>query len=94
MSVHVFCLQYVMCYTDLFVVGVLQLVILLPRGVCAKIYECGTFICGVVLVTVTTIFGLGRCVHLNFLPKRRVFVGLVLRLHLYCVSGALLVKGV
>ena len=50
----------------------LQLVILLPRGVCAKIYECGTFICGVVLVTVTTIFGLGRCVRLNFLPKRRV----------------------
>ena len=29
------------------------------RGVCAKIYECGTFIYGVVLVTVKTIFGFG-----------------------------------
>ena len=40
--------------------GVLLLVTLLPRGVCAKIYECGTFIYGVMLVTVTMIFGLGR----------------------------------
>ena len=37
----------------------LQLVILLPRGVCAKIYECGAFIYGLVLVTVMTISGLG-----------------------------------
>ena len=50
----------------------LLLVTLLPRGVCAKIYECGAFIYGVVLVTVTMILGLGRCVRLNFLSKRRV----------------------
>ena len=36
--------------------GVLWLVVLLPRGVCAKIYECGASIYGVVLVMVTTIF--------------------------------------
>ena len=52
--------------------GVLWLVCLLPRGVCAKIYECGAFIHGVVLVTVTTISWFGACVHLNFSPKRRV----------------------
>ena len=72
MLVHVFCLRYLGCYTDLFAVGVLQPVILLPRGMCAKIYECGTFIYGVVLVTVTTTLNLGRCVHWNFLPKRGV----------------------
>ena len=52
--------------------GVLQPVTLLPRGVCAKIYECGTFIYGVVLVTVMTTLSLGRCVRWNFLPKRGV----------------------
>ena len=52
--------------------GVLWLVCLLPMGVCAKIFECGTFIYGVVLVTVMTISWFGDCVHLNFSPKRRV----------------------
>ena len=42
-------------------------------GVCVpKFYECGAFIYGVVLVTVTTISWFGACVHLNFSPKRRV----------------------
>ena len=64
-SVHVFCLRYMGCYTNLFAVGggVLPPVTLLPRGVCAKIYECGTFIYEVVLVTVTTTLNLGRCVR-------------------------------
>ena len=43
--------------------GVLWLVVLLPRGMCAKIHECGASIYGVVLVTVMTIFFLvwGLC---------------------------------
>ena len=102
-SVHVFCLQYVRCYTDLFAVGgVLQLVTLLPRGVCAKIYECWTFIYGVVLVTVTTTLGLGRCVRWNFFifyflffifiyfyffSEMWGFVGFVLWLHLFVLVG-------
>ena len=52
--------------------GVLRLVGLLPRGVCAKNFECGAFIYGVVLVTVMTISWFGACVRLNFSPKRRV----------------------
>ena len=52
--------------------GVLWLVCLLPRGVCAKVCECGAFIYGGVLVTVTTISWFGACVRLNFSPKRRV----------------------
>ena len=52
--------------------GVLWLVCLLPRGVYAKIYECGAFIYGLVLVTVMTISWFGACVRLNFSPKRRV----------------------
>ena len=39
--------------------GVLWLVVLLPRGMCAKIYDCGASIYGVVLVTVMTIFWFG-----------------------------------
>ena len=49
--------------------GVLRLLCLLPRSVCAKIYECGAFIFGGVLVTVTTITWSGACVHLNFFAK-------------------------
>ena len=52
--------------------GVLRLVCLLPRAVCAKIYWCGAFIYGVVLVMVMTISWFGACVHSNFWPKRRV----------------------
>ena len=39
--------------------GVLWLVVLLPRGMCAKIYECGASVYGVVLVTVMMIFWFG-----------------------------------
>ena len=53
--------------------GVLWFVCLLPRAVCAKFYECGAFIHGVVFVTVTMISWFVACVRLNFLPKRRVF---------------------
>ena len=38
---------------------------------CAKKFECGAFIYGVVLVTVMTIL-VWACVRLNFSPKRRV----------------------
>ena len=37
-----------------------------------QIFECGAFIYGVVLVTVTMITWSEACVRLNFLPKRRV----------------------
>ena len=52
--------------------GVLWLVALLARGVCAKIYVCGASIYGVVFVTVTTIFWFGAGVPFELSPKRRV----------------------
>ena len=52
--------------------GVLWLVCLLPGGMCAKIYECGAFMHGEVLVTVTTISWFEAVCILSFLPKRRV----------------------
>ena len=64
----------------------LQPVTLLPRGVCAKIYDCGTFIYGVVLVTVTTTLSLGHCVRWNF-AETWGFVDFVLRLHLFVLVG-------
>ena len=70
--------------------GVLWLVVLLPRGICAKIYECGASIYGVVIVTVTTIFWFGACMRLNFSPKHRVLRALSFG-YTYCVSGTLVV---
>ena len=67
---------------------VLWLVVLLPGGMCAKIYECGASIYGMVLVTVTTIFWLGACVRLHFSPNRRVLWALNY-ICTYCVSGTL-----
>ena len=67
--------------------GVLRLVCLLPRGIYAKIFECGAFIYGVVLVTVTTISLVwGLCAFELFAETWGV-VGLGLRLHLFFVSG-------
>ena len=57
-------------------VGCCNLLFCYLRGLRAKIYDCGTFIYEVVLVTVTRIFGLRRCVHLNFSPKHRVLLAL------------------
>ena len=52
--------------------GVLWFVGLLPRGVCAKNFECGAFIYGVVLCYGYDNFLVWACVRLNFSPKRRV----------------------
>ena len=61
-------------------------------GACVpKFTGVGLLFVGWCLLRLRRFFGLGRCVHLNFCQN--VFVGLVLRLHLYCVSGALVVKG-
>ena len=68
----------------------LQPVTLLPRGMCAKIYECGTFIYGVVLVTVTMTLSLGHCVRWNFC-RNVGFCGLCVTVTLICVSGVLVV---
>ena len=71
-AVHVFWLQYVYCYTDLFyVVGSWGFVCLLLRAVYANFFflGCGAFIYGVVLVMVTTITWSGACVHLNLFTK-------------------------